>query len=243
MGEDRSFWIATVVVGCLFLFIGANLFLLTWFALDRDLVGETMQTGVRTILDLGDKSKFRNYWEIIYFITSSGLAISAVLAFFLARSQLHSAENVRLASVYMEITKRWSTEEMALSRKLLTDLADFYERQRERPELQDFTSSAEYIRAVLVELIAHDKFALQKYLAIATFLEDVGVLCRKDYVRADDLFDFIGGAIVRYTKLLLPFMLSARQGPHGRSIYANAFWLYRRASQRRTYEETGEGLE
>src|SRR6266566_5800225 len=83
MSEERPFWTATVVVGCFFLFIAGNLFFLTWFVLDDGPLGHQLgNAAMKSILDLGEKSKFRNYWEIVFLITSSGLAVSAGLRVF-----------------------------------------------------------------------------------------------------------------------------------------------------------------
>jgi hypothetical protein len=239
--EERSrLSIASLVVFALLYFLLVNAFAIGWYVLDFK---APHGAGGASILDLDGHSKFRNFWEIVSYISSSVVVLVAALAFFVARHQLRSAEHVRLASVYMDISKRWSSAELVRSRALITALSEFYDRRRADPAFAAYAARGDYIKAVLLDLLAGDKVRLHEYIVIAAFFEDVGVLCRRDYVRADDLFDFLGGPIERYLEDLLPFILAVRgDGEKGRAIYANALWLYRAVKRRRLFEDSGEGL-
>jgi hypothetical protein len=240
MEERSTFSIASLVVFALLYFLLVNAFAIGWYVLDFK---ELRSAGGASILDLDGHSKFRNFWEIVSYIANSVVVLIAALAFFVAQHQLRSAEHVRLASVYMDISKRWSSAELIRSRALLTELSEFYDRRRTAGDLAAYKTRADYIKAVLLDLLAGDKIRLHDYITIAAFFEDVGVLCRRDYVRADDLFDFLGGPIERYLEDLLPFIVAVRgDGDKGRAIYANALWLYRAVKRRRLFEDSGVGL-
>jgi hypothetical protein len=239
MNGERAFSVANLIIVALFLCVLANLLYLTWFALDHPpYLGSAVAS--LPILQLGEKSRFRNFWEIAFFVTSSALAISAIFAFFIARSQLHSAENVRLAGVYMEITKRWTSPELTRSRSLLLELLDFFERHRADPGLARFADRRDYICEVLVALKRENKRRFAEHMAIVSFFEDVGMLCRKNYLRKEDVFDFAGAPIVAYADLVLRYLELTRRPPAGgHTVYANTLWLYREAAKRKIYADDG----
>lgn len=248
MEGGRTHAITTLVVVALFVFLLFNIFWMLWVILDLspDLYGQlpARSEASRSALDLGDKSRFRNFWEIVYFVANSVFAVTGLFAILLARGQLLAAENVRLASVYMDITKRWTTDELLLtSRRTIGVLIDFYLANKARLEFQRFPDMGSYFRAVLEHCMDSDRLKLRDYLAIINFFEDVGLLCRKKYVRHDDLFDFLGASIVYYMTPVLPFILALkRESPAGGGTYANALWLFRLARQRRVFEDDGSNL-
>lgn len=248
MERGRVHAVTNLVVVALFVFLMFNVFWMLWVILDLspELYDRlpARSDGSRSALDLGDKSRFRNFWEIVYFVANSIFAVTGLFAILLARGQLVAAENVRLASVYMDITKRWTTDELLLtSRRTIGVLVDFYLANKARPELQRYPDMGAYFRAVLEDCMASDRLKLRDYLAIVNFFEDVGLLCRKQYVRHEDLFDFLGASIVYYMAPMLPFILALKRGSSaGGGIYANALWLFRLARQRKVFEDDGNNL-
>lgn len=248
MERDRPHAITTMIVVALFVFLLMNLFWMLWVLLDLspDLYSRLPPRSdtSRSALDLGDKSRFRNFWEIVYFVANSVFAVTGLFAILVARGQLIAAENVRLATVYMDVSKRWMTDDVLLtSRRTIGSLIDFYLANRNRPDFQPFPDMGAYFRAVLEHCMASDRLKLRDYLGIVNFFEDVGLLCRKHYVRREDLFDLLGASVVYYMTPMLPFILALKQdSPAGGGIYANALWLFRHARQRKVFEDDGTDL-
>lgn len=190
----------------------------------------------------------KNFWELTYYITNSTLVVVASGALLVAWWQSAEARRNRLATVYLEITKRWSDADLKTSRKLLFELKSFYDRNA--ATLPQFGSAAEYVADFLLHLRRTNPERHSEYVQLLTFLEDLGVLCRQGHIHEHVVLDFICGGIVHYVELtMLHIKLRRRNdrvdGTPSLSTYANLIWLYRRAkrhSRGAVYSERDDDL-
>lgn len=183
-----------------------------------------------------DDNSFRNWLELLYFISNLGLLGVAAYAVRFARHQAITSEHSQLSNVYMQITAQWWEPEFIRSRSLLTVLI----REAESTEPG---AMPEAVNAFLkqkrvpptaapeapggTEARAEPAPSHADYLQIMRFFEDVGLLCRKEYVRKEDVFDFIAASIQYYISALLPHILFLRRDHFkSQTIYANALWLH-----------------
>ena len=62
-------------------------------------------------------------------------------------------------------------------------------------------------------------------------------MCRKKYIKKEDMLDFIGEHIITIVEFHLPYIKKARKEymdeTMGNALYANAVYLYRLAKTRR----------
>jgi len=264
----RASAVAGIVLGAVL--ATALLFVGSWYLLDHSggyagvLPAHFLQflRDIRHDLGEGDKAPFGRFWEIISFISTSALFVCGIATLLVTRGQLVSAENVRLATVYIEISKRWESAELVQSRRNILTLKHEYETLSEAYRLN--TSVQEHICNVLFGIKEYDGInhttILRKHTIILNFLEDVGLMCRQSYLKADDIFDFIGSGMETYTTLLSVYIKRVRAAapaqeaqetasfPSGkprepvqdngedRRVYANVLWLTEQMRMRNSFE-------
>jgi hypothetical protein len=202
-----------------------------------------------SILDAGNflrevgANKFRTFFEILSFVSTAFLVPGAAFwAISFARKQAAEAERSRLASVYLELTKRWVDADLTSSRRLLQQAKQKFRTARN----QDFSGQvitdtvnddlASYIGYCLVKLRGSDLSKFGEYVKILTFFEDLGVLCRQGYVSEDVILDFIGLTVIEIVELTADYIRTSRRrhssdGKVDEAVYANLIWLYREAKK------------
>ena len=68
-----------------------------------------------------------------------------------------------------------------------------------------------------------------KTLAILQFFEDIGVLVARNYLKTNDLFDFMGGLIIHTEEVLRDHIKRIRNESKDAHIYANTLTLMKQA--------------
>jgi len=156
----------------------------------------------------------------------------AAVAFF----QLHQSRQSRLAATYLAISKEWDA--LVAARTLITispfEHRDFDDnRQRGALLLDILDQRAPFlpdleITGIENEILRQD---LDRSLdQILSYVEDLGLLCRKGYVSQKDVADIIAPSIVEIVGIMLPYIERERSSyDQGPTIYANTLWLYERA--------------
>ena len=192
------------------------------------------------VIDLkkGDRvpNYIRNLLEIVFFASQILLFITAIVTLLIAKAHAKEAENARTASTYMQIAAIWSSERVVASRMYLLTLRDRYRDKSYQDDLKRKSDSLQsYIKNVLHEDRKNSRLEHSKKVAVLTFLEDIGVLCKRGYVKYEDVIDFIAAPITLQTELLWDYIQDARGYSPASSTYANALLLYERA---RRYRET-----
>jgi hypothetical protein len=184
----------------------------------------------------------RNLLEIANFLSGPLLAAIALVAFGVAWWQLREARRTRMASVYTEITKRWVESDLIASRRKFQEAKRKYQTNPgidagDKPIAGALHADCPaYIGYYLVNLWDLDRAKLVEYLRILTFFEDLGVLCRLGYLKREIVLDFIGGSIIEYVELAIPYIKWARHknpsaGKPDEAVYANLIWLYKKAKR------------
>jgi hypothetical protein len=155
----------------------------------------------------------------------------AAVAFF----QLRQARQSRLAATYLAISKEWDA--LVAARTLITispfetrDCADHAQRGALLLEILDrrvpFMPDHD-IAGIENEILRQD---LDRSLdQILSYLEDLGLLCRKGYVSLADVADIIAPSIAEIVGIMRPYIERERSSyDPGLTIYANTLWLYER---------------
>lgn len=159
-------------------------------------------------VDGRDPNHFRNFFEL-WFMFASGVLVPllALWALGFAKRQAVEAENTRIANVYMTITDRWNSEALVRSRMAIWNLHDEYGSVgNANPLKARATGAVDYINLRLIELRSTDRMQYMRHIAILIFLEDLGVLCEKKYIRAEDILEFIAAPICQQMILLAAFI-------------------------------------
>jgi hypothetical protein len=137
----------------------------------------------------------------------------------------------------MDIVEKWHSDMLVTSRKKLFDLVDMYRKEKHDNTSEKFSSEQEYIAYSLHEL-RNDRLELYSYTVLIQFFEDLGLLCYKNYIRQDDIFDFMGRSIEYQLGCYGEHIRRVRENQDGtinKSLYANAIYLYKEAKRfRRT---------
>jgi hypothetical protein len=183
---------------------------------------------------VGEHAPVRDVLEVGAFIGTFLLFAVAGVALIVTRNQLRDAEKARLANVYLQISAAWSLPRVVASRMYMLTLRDNYR----DPTYQDADKSVaktapEYVKLVLLALRQTDRLGHHRRTFILTFLEDLAVLCKNDYVKDRVIFDFIGAPIVTQMELLEDYIAALRDpsqtSSSSPSSYRNASDLRDRA--------------
>jgi hypothetical protein len=174
--------------------------------------------------------------EMGFYLVNMIVLPLGLAALVIARGHAKELENTRQGAVYMSIVDKWNSTLMVTSRKLIYDLRDEYsdKKQQSDHELGDMTQG-EYISNVIFALGENRKLMEHReHISVLYYFEDLGILCRKNYIRKDDVYNFIGENITTLVEFLIPYIkaereLAARENPKNpniRALYANALYLY-----------------
>jgi hypothetical protein len=180
----------------------------------------------------------KNIFELLNLLSGPALVGIAIIAGFVAYFQFNEAKRTRTAEVYMRIVEVWNSAENVTTRKLLYDLAREFENANQNTnDVQFNLERAAYICDKIAEIGKNDQLKERNYLLILYLFEDLGILCRKKYIKKEDMLDFIGEHIITIVEFHLPYIKKARKEymdeTMGNALYANAVYLYRLAKTRR----------
>ena len=152
----------------------------------------------------------RKTLELASFASSTALVIIGFVAFCVTWRQLREVQKSRLAPVYMEISHRWDSDGLSRSRSGI---------------------SARMLDGTIKNLLPRNNAdpAYHDFLIVVSFLEDIGLLCRKRYLSLEDIADIIGSSIIYYIDALRPQIDAARASEESKitreAKYANTLWL------------------
>jgi hypothetical protein len=189
---------------------------------------------------LGDASihanLLRNGLELTSFAATTGLLVTALLAVLFTLDQIEEAQNARLADVYMTIVERFNSQEQVNSRKLFYELRKSFKQLNPALAGDEFAAKqALYVSQALADLGTTDPMKEREYLVALYLFEDLGILCRKNYVKKDDIFDLFGDHVISIMTDLLPYVKRARDDYEDQAladaVYANAAYLFAEATQ------------
>jgi hypothetical protein len=77
---------------------------------------------------------------------------------------------------------------------------------------------------------------------VLSFLEDLGLLCRRGYVSQNDVSEIIGPSITEIVAIMLPYISRERASYEiGPAVYANTLWLYDRLATAPQFTIPGHG--
>jgi hypothetical protein len=173
----------------------------------------------------------RNAFEILSFSSGPALFVAAVFAFIIAVRQAKEAENSRLSTVYMGIVDNWNSADLLEARRKIFKLVDLFRANRYDVYMAPFTNESEYICYCLWQLSGgKNRDELRSHIILLQFLEDLGLLCYKEYIRKEDVFNFIGSPIETQLGFFRDYIQKSRQNADGTvslSRYANAIYLYK----------------
>jgi hypothetical protein len=178
-----------------------------------------------------DKGQYiHDAFEIMFFIVNIVVLPTAVITLWIARRSFEGTESARLATIYMEISSAWTSHRNVASRVYLLNLRDeFNDPNCVNSIKTNSTSPQNYIKNVLLALRQGDRLGHSRRTAILTYLEDLGVLCKKQYVREVDVFDLIASPIKVQVDLLVDYIGHFQtQNP---SNYEHAILLFEHAKR------------
>lgn len=203
----------------------------------------------------GALGSIRSALEMLYFAAGIGALCLAVGAFMTARKQLdhiidqnEQARHSRLASAYIEITNRFYSPEMQLSRRSLRGLMRQFDRLD--PAVRESTTLSAFAHSRLLELLEEHLHSVEVYPHVQTryvktvrfldFVEDIAVLVRKNYLKADDVFELMGTILSDMGTLMDDHIRWNRIEGKSRTLYANAAWLCGEAVAYQAERNAGE---
>jgi hypothetical protein len=180
--------------------------------------------------------------ETFYFVANVSLPFIAVIGGVVAYWQLKEAKNSRRGEIYMTIVERWNAKESVENRKLFIELTKtFPSSNSPSRKVETRLRRSEFVRDEIAKMES-DPLEERKYLETLFFFEDLGILCRKNYIREEDMFDFIGDHILVFMEDYWELIKTARQQYRGENerlpsgerkpprseegVYANALYLY-----------------
>jgi hypothetical protein len=176
------------------------------------------------------------------------LALIGIPSLLIALIQATEAKKARLAVVYIDISEDW--DDLADDRWFITTAP--FEGRNEDTNAARGEIILGIVRGIapfeivgqigtIEDAVQRDK--LEHSLdSVLSYLEDLGLLCRKGYVDPRDVFDIIGSSIAEIMEMMLPYIQSERENyPSGDTIYANSLWLYREATAAAQFSVPGYG--
>ena len=159
--------------------------------------------------------------ETLYFIAGILLFVVALAALAAALFQSRHARKARLAAVYLQISKDWDRLEP------------------DRENIRKFLNGRAYdaCGAEILQIVTGNYYPIivprgeleESIDTILSYTEEVGHLCRKGYLRSQDMVDIIGDGLTMYLCILKPFMRGTRANGDrvtSKTYYANSIWLY-----------------
>ncbi|HET7883248.1 MAG TPA: hypothetical protein VFL55_20345 [Acetobacteraceae bacterium] len=206
---------------------------------------------------IGHDAVVRAILEECSFLAVILAAIIGSIALYVADSQLRAfvrqsaafvehnrqSEAARTASVYMEVSSKWDSETVAGAREFLSSLQQEFDALAADQRDPRITTPSHYIHQRIQ--IQGDEKAYAAFLVVASFIEDIGLLCHKRYVRIEDINDIIGSGLLYQITLMLEQICHERRiapdPARSRSRYAFALWLYETITQHPRFGVPGYG--
>lgn len=208
---------------------------------------------------IGHDAPVRDLLEELSFVAIVLAAVIGAVALYVANSQLRAfvrlsrdfgaqirqAEAARTASIYVEVSTKWNSQEVATARDTLERLEKVYVALPAAAKTPNIPSASHHIwHKINVE---HDEAAYDAFIVVASFIEDIGLLCQKEYVRIDDINDIIGSGLLYQIGLLLEQIRHERRTApdvsRARSQYAFTLWLYAELKPQKRFAVDGFGAE
>lgn len=186
--------------------------------------GINLQHGV----DSTDKGL--NLLAAVYYISGTLVAITASLSIISAKNQIRYAEESRMASVYIDLDKRYNEDKIQCSLHFISGLRAKYESEKAEDEaLEDFAHKRllqlrqEHVIAIQSDPSKSSEYT--KYIHYLELLEYLGVLVNKKYLRGHDLFNLIGRDIVMAEDVMKAHIKWIRDNYKDKRLFANAIML------------------
>ena len=182
-------------------------------------------------LDGSDRhNQLRNVTELLYFLSSLGLVVVAILALRFAKSQAdqirrqneialdqtRSHTRTAQAAVYMRLVEKLASNEMAFGAQLRARIVADYGAAATDVPLGAYASDR--IDALSPE--AHAQF-----IEFQIFREDIGLLARRRYLSMDDVFHLLEGPLKEFNEAFLVHIEEMRAASYNRRMCDNAIWL------------------
>jgi hypothetical protein len=208
---------------------------------------------------IGHDAPVRNLLEELSFTAIVLAAVIGAVALYVADSQLRAfvrlsrdfgaqigqAEAARTASIYVEVSTKWDSQEIATARDALEQLEKDYVALPTAAQTPHIPSASHHIWHKIN--VDHDENAYDAFIVVASFIEDIGLLCQKQYVRIDDINDIIGSGLLYQIGLLLEQIRHERRTApdlsRARSRYAFALWLYSELKPQKRFALDGFGAD
>jgi len=163
--------------------------------------------------------------------------MAAIFAFIIAVRQAREAEKARLAAVYMQISTNWNSPRLIASRTRLQRLQVKFNTYKNMKEGNTQNVDKNYVKGKTVSVylantlnVLRDSNAAEysKYIAVLSFMEELGMLCKRKYVDEDDVFDFMASPITLSYDLFHDYIASIQKDSPAN--YENAVYLAGRAN-------------
>ena len=175
-----------------------------------------------------------NLLGVVNFLAGTVVATVASFSLIFARNQIKHAEESRRASIYLELHNRFNEQRVRYAYRKIVAINNSYEAKKLPDECLSQYGHRVMLRyrdrhqELINQLSGHDT-EYTKTLRFLDFLEDIGVLTARGYLKTDDLFDFMCNAIVTAENVLKDHIKYIRNGRKDEHIYANALALMKEA--------------
>jgi hypothetical protein len=191
---ETQFWMIARIVGVALLTFFVVGYVLILFYLIVSLIHTAFPTWISGQTE-ATPNYVRNSLELVYFLANSVVALVAVYAVRFAKQQSKEAENARLANIYTTIEARWAGPDIKVSRMYFRNLINEYCKDGKTLDLVEFPR---FINEELHKISRSDSKTYMDAMAIIDFIEYLGMLEDKKYLRIDDLEPLIGEVLIQY---------------------------------------------
>ncbi|HEV7285168.1 MAG TPA: hypothetical protein VGN75_09945 [Kaistia sp.] len=168
-------------------------------------------------------NQVRNVIEFLYFLSSLGLVVVAILALRFAKSQADQSRRqndlstrTAQAAVYMRLVERIACSEMVLGGQLRTLVVQQHAASDGSLPLGAFASQC-------IEALDDDTHG--SFIGFLIFLEDIGLLARRRYLSMDDVFHLLEGPLKEFNDVFLFHLEKMRAASYQQRMCDNAIWL------------------
>jgi hypothetical protein len=167
--------------------------------------------GLDTVSDGKTPNYFRNFFELLFFVSGTALVVLTTFGFIVALRQARETEKTRLAGVYTQIEARWSSPEMVKSRVALRAMVvAYYGHLAAVPAGQSPQSIAQYVNAELNRLSATDYEKYISLMLIADYLEFTGMIESSSYLDIREIAPLMGDVCVYAHDILSDHLIALR---------------------------------
>ena len=175
-------------------------------------------------------NQVRNVIELLYFLSSLGLVVVAILALRFAKSQADqsrrqneialeqskSSARTAQATVYMRLVERLGSDEMAFGAQLRALIAREHEASGSELPLGEYASA--YIGSL-------DEQRHAEFIEFLIFLEHLGLLARRRYLSMDDVFHLLEGPLKEFNDAYLFHLEGMRARSYQQRMCDSAIWV------------------